>query len=141
MDSTRPWAYFDGASQNNNQLCGRGALLYLSESLFFKLKMGLETGTNNYARLTSLKLLLLFAGEKGVKTIQIFGDSMTVINWTQKTQKCHNILLLSLLEEIFRILDPFDSFSLQHIYRERNSEANLLSKAGIQMGFGQWMIS
>lgn len=89
----------------------------------------------------SLKLLLLFAGEKGVKTIQIFGDSMTVINWTQKTQKCHNILLLSLLEEIFKNLDPFDSFSLQHIYRERNSEANLLSKAGIHMGFRQWMIS
>jgi hypothetical protein len=55
----------------------------------------------------SLKLLLLFAGEKGVKTLQIFGDSMTVINWARKTQKCHNIQLLSLLEEVFIILGHF----------------------------------
>jgi ribonuclease HI len=63
--------------------------------------MGLGLGTNNYAELMAIKLLLLFAGEKGVQTIQIFGDSMIVINWIHKAQKCHNILLQPILEEFF----------------------------------------
>jgi hypothetical protein len=110
IDSSLPWAYFDGASQN--LLCGGGAVLYLSDSHFYKIKMGLGQGTNNYVELMALLLLLKFAREQGVHTIQLFGDSMNVINWSQKSQSCHNILLLPILEEIFSILDSFDSFVL-----------------------------
>jgi hypothetical protein len=31
MDCSRPWAFFDGASQNRNQSCGGGAVLHLSD--------------------------------------------------------------------------------------------------------------
>jgi ribonuclease HI len=65
------WYYFDGDSQNTNQQCGGGAIIYLSDNHLFKLKMGLGPGRNNYAELMSLKLLILFAEEKGVKTLQI----------------------------------------------------------------------
>jgi ribonuclease HI len=61
-----PWAYFDGASQNENQLCGGGELLILSIDHSFKLKMGLKPGSNNFVELMALKLMLQFAGEKGV---------------------------------------------------------------------------
>lgn len=135
VDFSRPWAYFDGASQNNNAQCVGGAVLHLSDAPSFKLKMGLGPGTNNYAELMSLKLLLLFAGEKGVKTLQIFGDSMIVINWTRKTQKCHNIQLLSLLDKVFRILDTSYSASLQHVYRERNKVADKTLLGGRTTGF------
>jgi ribonuclease HI len=118
-----------------------GPLLYLKENHFFKMKMGMGSGTNNYVELMSLKLLLLFVGEKGVKSIQIFGDSLNVINWVRKSQKCHNIQLLPLLEEIFRFMDTFDSLCVWHVYREHNMDADMLSKAGLQMGMGQWMIS
>jgi ribonuclease HI len=141
IDSSTPWAYFDGASQNNNQVCGGGALLYLSAHHFFKIKMGLGPGTNNYVELMALKLLLVFAGEKGVKSIQIFGDSMIAINWIRKAQNCQNLLLLPLLEEIFRLLDSYDTFCVKHVYREHNYVADSLSKAGIHLPFGQWKIS
>jgi len=52
----------------------------MSENNSFKIKMGLCPGTNNYAELLSLKLLLLFVEEKEVETIQDFGDSLDVIN-------------------------------------------------------------
>jgi hypothetical protein len=45
-----------------------------------------------------------------------------------------------LLEEVFRILDTFDSASLQHVYTERNKVADKLSKEGVQLDFGRWMI-
>jgi ribonuclease HI len=48
--------------------------------------MGLGKGTNNYAELMTLLLLLKIAKEYDLKSIQLFGDSMNVINWVQKTQ-------------------------------------------------------
>jgi len=41
----------------------------------------------------TLLLLLKIAKEYDLKSIQLFGDSMNVINWVEKTQQCHNILL------------------------------------------------
>jgi ribonuclease HI len=66
--------------------------------------MGLGPRTNNFAELMALKIFL-FTGEKGVKSIQIFEDSMLVVNWIHKSHKCHNIILLPLLEEVIRLLN------------------------------------
>jgi hypothetical protein len=81
IDPTLPWDFFDGASQN--LLCGGGGgggNLHISNSHFFKTKMGLGKGTNNYAELMALLLLLKTANEQGLHSIQFFGDSMNVIN-------------------------------------------------------------
>jgi ribonuclease HI len=43
--------------------------------------MGLGPGTTNYVELMSLKLLLIFAKEKNVNSLHIFGDSLNVIKW------------------------------------------------------------
>jgi hypothetical protein len=61
---------------------------------------------------------------------------MTIINWIRKTPKCHNILLLPILEEVTGFLDSFDSFSVKHVYREQNLEVDSLSKVGTQITFG-----
>jgi hypothetical protein len=74
---------------------------------------------------------LLFVGEKRVKSIHIFGDSLNVINWVRKSQKCHNIQLLSLLEDIFIYLGFFDSYGIRHVYKEINMDAYSLSKEGL----------
>ena len=79
IDRTSPWAFFDGAAQNN--VCGGGVVLFFAESHFFVISMGLGGGTNNFAELMSLKLLLIFALEKGCNDLNILGDSMNVINW------------------------------------------------------------
>jgi ribonuclease HI len=114
--------------------------MYLSDNHFFKIKMGLGQGTNNYVELMDLKLLLQFVGEKVVQSIQFFGDSMNVINWACKVQICHNIFLIPILEDIFRFMDSFHSVALKHVYKNQNSIADLISKAGIQLLFGQWHV-
>jgi len=62
--------------------------------------MGLGRGSNNYARLMALKLLLLYVVEQDCQSIQIFGDSMNVIKWVPGEQNCHNLLLLALLKKL-----------------------------------------
>ena len=98
LDKYHPWGFFDGAAQND--VCGGGAYLYLSDSHYFSLTMGLGAGTNNFAEIMSLKLLLIFATEKGIKRLTVLGDSMNVINWTKKTQACRNVRIANILAAI-----------------------------------------
>jgi ribonuclease HI len=103
--------------------------------------MGLGRGTNNFVELMSLKLLLLFAREKEIHHLQILGDSMNVINWTNNQQNCHCILLSPILEEIYRLLDTFDTVVISHVYRDINMVVDSLSKEGLQLLQGQWHIT
>ena len=81
----------------------------------------------------TLKLLLCFAIERNCKKLEVFGDSMVVINWINKTQRCRNSSLDTLYEEVNRILTNFESISFKHVYREWNMEADKLSKAGLNL--------
>ena len=56
-------------------------MLFLSDVHFFSFKAGLGLGTNNFAELCALKLLLYMARRNSLDKIQIFGDSQLVINW------------------------------------------------------------
>ena len=100
-----PWGFFDGASQNN--LCGGGAILFFSEHHFFELMVGLGEGSKNSAELPSLKILLMFAAEKGCRNLNIFGDSMNVINWIKGIQHCQNIRLENILSSFRAIIDTY----------------------------------
>ena len=134
IDQTTPWEFFDGANQNN--LCGGGALLFLSDSHFFELTPGLGEGSNNYAELLSLKLLLIFAVEKGCQSFKFFGDSLNVINWIKGTQQCMHLRLANILLSIREVQNTFDTFSCCHVYRENNKEADKSSKEGLQLALG-----
>jgi ribonuclease HI len=86
--------------------------------------MGFSEGTNNHAKLLALKLLLSFALEKGCNSLQVFGDSMLILNWVRKTQRFLNTYLTPLLEEVFLLITRFYVFHFMHIYREQNQKAD-----------------
>jgi hypothetical protein len=70
----------------------------------------------------------------------VFGDSMNVINWSRGTQRCFNIRLEIILDDIKTLQNSFDAYTCRHVYRERNQEADKRSKEGIQLAMGQWKI-
>ena len=98
------------------------------------------SGSNNFAELMALKPLLLFAKEKLVTSLQIFGDSQLVVRWVQNHARCQNIMLRPILEEVKIILNTFDDFEIHLVYKERNEEVDQLSKEGLSLAPGQWMI-
>jgi ribonuclease HI len=89
----------------------------------------------------ALKLLLLFVVEKGCKTLQVFGDSLLIINWVNRVQRCHISHLVPIFEEVMRIITAFDSIYFSHIYREQNQLADRLSKEASQLDYGRWHIN
>jgi len=52
---------------------------------------------------------------------------MVVINWVNKTQRCHNIKLPPIIEEVFIILASYEDYFVRHVYKERNMEVDALS--------------
>ena len=60
--------------------CGGGATLFLNPTREFKIKMGLGTETNIYVELMALNIFLYFEIERNCKKIQIFGDSLVILN-------------------------------------------------------------
>lgn len=139
IDKSNPWSYFDGASQNNG--CGGGGIFFLSDTHHFSLTFGLGTGSNNYAELMSLKLLITFAIENECHSFTVFGNSMNVINWIRGTQRCTNTRLANLVNDIKILQSSFDSLTCRHVYRERNKEADRRSKKGIYLTMGQWKVT
>eukprot|EP00253_Pinus_taeda_P031398 PITA_31398 len=133
-----PWAFFDGASQNNK--AGAGLVIHESPSFSLKASVGLGTGSNNFAELLALKLLLCWLIQRHTLAIQIFGDSQNVIRWVNGQSTCSNQILKQILGEIQRLKSMFNSFSICHIYRERNDMADKLSKDGLQQDLGCWQI-
>jgi ribonuclease HI len=101
----------------------------------------LGQGTNNFAEILTLKLLLTFAKVKDLRHIQIFGDSIIVVNWERKPQQCHNIFLLPILEDILCLMEEFETVTISHVYRNMNMVADALSKAGLFLALGHWDIT
>ena len=134
------WGYFDGSAPGESKVYGAGGKFLISDDHFFTFKAGLGFGTNNYAELCALKLLLSLAWDNHIKKLQIYGDSQFVINWVNGKFRIQNLELSQVLMEVNRLLDFFELVDLKHIYRERNSHADALEKAGVIMTEGLWYI-
>ena len=64
---------------------------------FFSFKAGLGLGTNNFAELCALKLLLILARRNLLDKIQFFSDSQLVINWASGKYRLLNLELAMIL--------------------------------------------
>ena len=125
-----PWGFFDGVVGGDSVCCRGGLVLHLDAQKYVHIKAGFGQGTNNFAELSTLKLLMIKALEWGAHSIQIFGDSKLTINWAMGSHRCNILRLTPLLDEILFIKCHFDFISFTHVYRERNSTADKLSKEG-----------
>ena len=110
------------------------------ENQSFELITELGEGSNNRDELLSLKLLLIFAAEKGCRTIKVFGDSLNVINWVKRIQTCKDLLLCNILQSIWDVMESFELITYTHVYRENNSQVDSASKEGLLLDPSMWKV-
>ena len=138
IDKSYPWGYFDGSAAGDPKLCGAGGLIFITDQHYFSFKDGLGFGSNNFAELLGLKLLLSLSLENNFKKLQIFDDSQLVINWVSGKYRIQNVQLAQILMDVNRLVDMFDSMVFMHIYREHNTSADILAKEGANVMSGSW---
>ena len=112
----------------------------MNENHYFEMSVGLGAGSNNRAELLSLQLILIFAAKKGCRSLQIFGDSLNVINWVKKIQTCSDLILRNILLTIWEMVETFDLITFTHVYRENNCQADYASKEGLLLDPGSWEV-
>jgi ribonuclease HI len=72
----------------------------------------------------------LLAREKGVKDLQVFGDSEVIIRKLSMNTRFNNSSLNQILERFKRVVSDFNTCKFYHILRELNNEADSMANKG-----------
>ncbi|KAK9194720.1 hypothetical protein WN944_005427 [Citrus x changshan-huyou] len=125
---------FDGASKGNPGQAGAGAVLRAEDgNVVYRLREGVGIATNNVAEYRALILGLKYALQKGYKHIRVQGDSKLVCMQIQGLWKINNQNLAGLCKEAKELKEKFQSFQINHILRNLNSEADAQANMGIYL--------
>ncbi len=128
--------YCDGASSGNPGRSGIGVVIRYkpSHSLQFTVHQKSEyigVATNNIAEYKALISGLKEAKALGIKHIKIFLDSELLVRQINGIYRVKDLKLKPLWDEAMHLLKDF-SYSIAHIPRELNKEADLLSKQAVR---------
>jgi ribonuclease HI len=84
------------------------------------------TATNNVAEYKALLLGIAQASELGATELELVGDSELIVKQVKGEYKVKDATMKQLHAEVREALGPFDSWSIRHVRREQNSEADRL---------------
>ena len=82
--------------------------------------------TNNVAEYKALLLGIAQAGEIGASEVELVGDSELIVKQVKGEYKVKDATMRELHAEVKRALAPFESWSIRHVRREQNAEADRL---------------
>ena len=124
---------FDGASKGNPGIAGAGAVLYKNNKEIWNISRNLGNQTNNYAECFAVILGITEACNRGIKDLEVEGDSMLIINQLKGKWKVKNNDLKVLYLSICQTLKQFENIRYRHIYRNKNKRADELANIGCKM--------
>ena len=86
--------------------------------------------TNNQAEYQAIIAALNKAASMGARHVELYTDSELVVRQINGRYKVKNTALRPLYQEVVRLIGSLESFTIAHIPREQNAEAdNLANKA------------
>ncbi len=122
--------FFDGsAAPNPGQMTIGGYIKRVSEkAILFQYSIVLGHGTNNEAEYSSLIELCNNLEPHGIKNINIFGDSLLVVNQVSGIWKCRDIRMERFKVTVLDLLKPIPKWRLTHVKRGKNMLADSLTR-------------
>jgi ribonuclease HI len=82
--------------------------------------------TNNVAEYKALLLGIALATAKGAAELELVGDSELVVKQVRGEYKVKDATMRKLHGEVKSALRPFERWSIRHVRREQNAEADRL---------------
>lgn len=117
----------DGGARGNPGPAAIGVVVQSSEGDVLE-ERGERIGkaTNNVAEYRALLLGIERAAELGASELELVGDSELVVRQVKDEYKVKDATLRELHSEVKRALRPFENWSIRHVRREHNAEADRL---------------
>jgi ribonuclease HI len=124
-------AYVDGGSLGNPGPSGIGVVIEGSDSGTIRIARWIGRQDNNVAEYVALLEALQCASSLKASALHVYSDSQVVVRQMQGEYACRSARLYS-LHWICRKLARSLKFSITHVPRERNAEANDLANSAVR---------
>jgi ribonuclease HI len=131
-------AYSDGGARGNPGPSAYGVVIQdESGKKIATLSEYLGHQTNNYAEYQGLLAALKYAIDHGHKALKVVSDSELLVRQIKGIYKVKNLALQKLHARAKELIAQLDWFSIQHVLRGHNSEADRLANEAMDKGTGR----
>ena len=124
--------FTDGASQLDKNNAGIGGLLKNGNETIFSFAENVGDCTNNEAEYLALIRGIDLCIEHKIFHVNIFSDSELVVRQVNGEYKVKNERMIKLHSKVLDLCSLLNKWSVSHVMREKNMEADLLSKEGLE---------
>jgi ribonuclease HI len=125
-------ANIDGAARGNPGPASYGVVIRDGRGqIVAKLKKYIGRMTNNVAEYYGLIAALDYAQTHGVRALRIESDSELMVKQMRGVYKVKSADLQPLFERAKKMSQGFESFRIEHVYREQNREADALANEAL----------
>ena len=126
-------AYVDGGSRGNPGAAGAGIHLELDGEPWRGLYEYVGIDTNNRAEYAALVRALEYALERGFRKIRVYSDSELLVRQIRGEYQVKNPGLLELYRKSVQLIQRFEQFSISHVPREQNRQADKLANKALDL--------
>jgi len=136
LQSKKSYSLFtDGACEFDNDYkpvnAGIGGLLKMNNKIIFSFSENIGKKTNNEAEYLALMKGIEICVESNILNISIFSDSELVVKQINGDYKVKNDRMSKLYKRTHELLSELKSWKVVHVLRDKNVEADELSKEGL----------
>ena len=124
--------FVDGAADLHTKTAGIGGVFFRNGDELFSYSEFIGNATNNEAEYGALIRGLEESLKLNILDIDIFADSELVVKQINGEYKVKNDRMQKLYGKAISLFENFNSWSLAHIPREKNTIADKLSKDGMK---------
>ena len=126
--------FTDGACSGNPGPAGVGVVIKQDGKTIKEISKYIGLGTNNIAEYTALICALLEAKALKATEVDIKADSELMVKQVTGKYRVQHENIIPLFEQVKQLKVGFKHFSLTHVRREQNTEADKLSVQAIKAG-------
>jgi ribonuclease HI len=116
----------DGGARGNPGPAAIGVVLRGDGEVLEEVGETIGEATNNVAEYRALLRGIELAAARGANELELIGDSELVVRQVEGRYKVKNAGMKELHEEVKRALREFDSWSIRHVGRAENADADRL---------------
>src|SRR5271157_973662 len=131
-------AHIDGGARGNPGPAGYGVMIDDEAGRpVAELSEYLGKQTNNYAEYSGLLAALTYALKHGFKVLKVFSDSELMVKQIKGQYKVKNPALQELHGKATRMIGELDTFTITHVLREKNRNADRLANLAMDRGMNR----
>jgi ribonuclease HI len=116
----------DGGARGNPGPAAIGVVMRDGNEVVEEVGETIGEATNNVAEYRALLRGIELAAARGATDLELVGDSELVVRQVEGRYKVKNAGMKQLHEEVKRALRGFDSWSIRHVRRAENADADRL---------------